>query len=133
MEIEHFAYLVAEPVEAARWYVEQLGMKVVRESGPPSLTRFLADTSGKVMLEIYKNDKLGVPDYRSFDPLVIHVAFAVDDPDRIRAQLLDAGAAPEGEATTSPLGDRLVMMRDPWGFPIQFVRRKEPMVPSARP
>jgi glyoxylase I family protein len=133
MEIEHAAFLVAQPVEVARWYVQHLGMKVVRESGPPSYTQFLADASGKVMLEIYRNDALPVPDYRSFDPLVVHVAFAADDPDEVRTRLLAAGATPEGEAATSPLGDRLVMMRDPWGFAIQLVRRKEPMIPCGHP
>jgi hypothetical protein len=32
------------------------------------------------------------------------------------------------EVTTTPAGDKLAMLRDPWGLAIQFVRRAEPML-----
>ena len=32
-----------------------------------------------------------------------------------------------GEAETSPAGDDLAMLRDPWGFALQLVKRAKPM------
>jgi uncharacterized glyoxalase superfamily protein PhnB len=67
------------------------------------------------------------------DPLLLHVAFMVDDVDAVRQKLIAAGATPAGEVTTTPAGDRLAMLRDPWGLAIQFLRRADPMLPIARP
>jgi hypothetical protein len=39
-----------------------------------------------------------------------------------------AGATVDSELETIPSGDQILMMRDPFGFCIQFVCRKEPMV-----
>jgi glyoxylase I family protein len=128
MKIEHAAFLVSDPVAMASWYREHLGMKVVRSTGAPSFTHFLADSVGSVMIEVYRNDHLAIPDYRSFDPLVVHVAFAADDLEQARTRLLRAGATAEGEITVSPNGDQLAMLRDPWGLPVQLARRKVPMV-----
>jgi len=41
--------------------------------------------------------------------------------------LLQAGATTEGEVTTTPFGDDLAMLRDPWGFAVQLVKRAVPM------
>ena len=42
--------------------------------------------------------------------------------------MIAAGATPAGEVTTSPVGDQLAMLRDPWGLAIQLVKRSRPMV-----
>jgi len=55
-----------------------------------------------------------------------HVAFMVD---AVRRKLIAAGATPVGEVTTTPAGDKLAMLRDPWGLAIQFLRRADPMLP----
>ena len=79
MRLEHLALNVAEPIAMADWYVEHLGMRVVREGPPPVNTRFLADSGGTILLEIYRNPPDAVPDYASMDPLLLHIAFAADD------------------------------------------------------
>lgn len=127
MKIEHTALLVAEPVAVARWYVEHLGLCVVRAADGPSHTRFLADGEGASVLEIY-GGTLSVPNYASMDPLLLHVAFATDDVAAARDRLRAAGATALGEVTTTAGGDQLAMLRDPWGLAIQLVRRKEPLV-----
>ncbi len=126
MKIEHAAYLVAEPVAAARWYADHLGMRTVRSAGPPSFTHFLADSEGTSVIEIYAGE-LRVPDYASMDPLLLHLAFATDDVAATRNRLVAAGATPLGEVTRTPGGDELAMLRDPWGFAIQLVRRATPL------
>ena len=128
MKIEHVAYMVEDPVAVARWYIVHLGLTVRRSTTGSPFAYFLADDSGTMMLEIYKHPNVMVPDYRSTDPLVLHLAFTSDDVEKDRRRLLDAGASAEGEVVQGDYGDQLAMLRDPWGFAIQLVCRGEPMI-----
>ncbi len=56
------------------------------------------------------------------------MAFAAPDLAATRERLLSAGATAEGDVQTNPAGDRLAMLRDPWGLPLQLVSRREPMI-----
>ncbi len=128
MKIEHFAYQVEDPYLVADWYVEHLGFTVKRQQAElPGMT-FLADDSGTVMIEIYYNAAAPLPDYRNMNPLLVHLALAVDDMDDEKARLLAAGATIAADATVTPLGDMLTMLRDPWGFPLQLCQRAKPMI-----
>ena len=129
MKLEHVAFNVPDPVAMTQWYEQHLGMKTVRSFGPPTHTRFVADASGQTIIEIYNNTKAPVLDYRSLNPLVLHLAFAVDDAAATRARLLQAGANAEGEMTVADNGDSFAMLRDPGGFAIQLVKRAAPMLP----
>ncbi|MCX5685222.1 MAG: VOC family protein, partial [Planctomycetota bacterium] len=120
MDIEHIGYQVPDPVAAARWYVEHLGLRVARSFGAPAYAFFLADSSGHVMIEIYNNPKAPMPDYRAMDPLVLHLAMECRDVEGVRARLLAAGATAEGDVVHAPTGDLLAMLRDQWGFPLQL-------------
>jgi glyoxylase I family protein len=128
IRFEHMALNVSAPVEIARWYAANLDMRIVREDPPPINTRFIADRGNHMMLEVYTNPPDTVPDYALTDPLQLHLAFMVDNVDAIRARLIAAGATPVGNVTVTPTGDRLAMMRDPWGLAIQLVCRAEPML-----
>jgi len=128
MDIEHIGYVVEDPRAAAKWYVENLGMRIVRSLGEPNHTHFLADGSGHVMVEIYTNPAVPVPDYRSMHMLALHLAFEADDVDAARRRLLAAGAAPDGEVTRTQSGDLIATVRDPWGFPVQLAARGKPMI-----
>ncbi len=127
MKFEHVALQVAEPAAVADWYVEHLGMKIVRSGGPPGHARFIADATGRTVLEIYRNPNHPVPDYASASPVLLHVAFAVENLEAERARLVSAGATIELEFETNPLGDAMCMLRDPWGLPLQLVQRTKPM------
>lgn len=118
MQIEHIAYQVEHPAEVAAWYVRHLGFQVKRAFDEGPRAHFLADSSGRVMIEIYNNPKVAVPDYAAMDPLLLHLAFISADPAGDRDRLLGAG---DGE-------DHLVMLRDPWGFALQLCKRAQPMV-----
>ena len=128
MKIEHVGYMIDDPVKAAEWYVKNLGFKLKRKGGSPANARFLSDSTGEVMIEIYNNPKAKVPDYNSMDPLVLHLALCTDDVAGMRKKLIAAGAKPYDEVTVTDMGDTIAIVRDPWGFPVQLVRRKEPMV-----
>jgi glyoxylase I family protein len=128
MKIEHTAYQVGDPVMVAQWYVQHLGMRIKRSQAESPFMHFLADDGDAVMLEFYNNPAVAVPDYRELSPVVFHLAFKTDDVAATRARLLAAGATPEGDVTTTPVGDRMAMLRDPWGLPLQLLTRRDPMI-----
>ncbi len=128
MKIEHIAYLAENPKAVKDWYISNLNFSLVREKGDVNDTFFLGDESGNVMVEIYKNPTIPVPDYAEMHPLILHLAFVSTDPTIDSERLKKAGATMVGEIETTPNGDRLAMMRDPWGFAIQLCNRAEPMI-----
>lgn len=127
MKIEHFAVNVADPEAIANWYVEHMGMKIVMKLEQSPFTRFLADDSGDVMIEIYNNPPDQVPDYKNTDPLIVHLAFVSDSPTKDKERLLEAGCTFDNELNL-PDGTHLVMLKDPWGLAIQLCKRSEPML-----
>lgn len=130
IRLEHVAINVENPVGMAKWYCENLGMKIVREGPAPVNMRFISDAGGNMMLELYHNPPDAVPDYASMDPLMLHIAFMVDDVKGTCRKLIAAGATVASEVTITDSGDELAMLRDPWGVPIQFLKRAEPMLPN---
>jgi catechol 2,3-dioxygenase-like lactoylglutathione lyase family enzyme len=128
MRIEHVAFQVADPVALAEWYVQHLGLTLKRAFPDPPFGRFLAGDGDAVMLEFYNNPKVAVPDYRQVDPLIVHIAFVVDDVAGTYERLLAAGATAEGVVQVNESGDVMAMLRDPWGLPLQFLRRQSAMI-----
>jgi glyoxylase I family protein len=128
MRLEHVALQVPDPAAMADWYVTHLGCSIARSGGEPAFARFLLDGSGSAMIEIYRNPRVGVPDYASIDPLLVHLAFVSGDLRADRDRLVAAGARVVEDVVTTPAGDQLAMLRDPWDVPLQLVKRAEPMV-----
>ena len=128
MRLEHVALQVSDPVAMAEWYVAHVGCSVARSGGEPSFARFLLDSSGSALIEIYRNPAAPVPDYRAMHPLLLHLAFISQDPAADRDRLVAAGAEIADDLAVTPAGDRLVMLRDPWNIPLQLVRRADPML-----
>jgi catechol 2,3-dioxygenase-like lactoylglutathione lyase family enzyme len=123
LAFEHLAVNVSDPVEVAAWYVEHLGMEIVRRGDPPVSMHFLADASRRAMIELYFN-----PVARAdLHPAQLHIAFTSADPAADADRLVAAGAMLI-EHQHGADGSHLVMMRDPWGLPIQLARRAVPML-----
>jgi len=114
----------------AAWYVEHLGMRIVRQSPGPSQIHFLADAAGRAVIEIYRNTGDPIPDYPAMHPIRFHIAFATADPEASRAALVAAGAT-FVEERTMPDGSLLLMLRDPWGIPLQLCKRPTPLLIEA--
>jgi catechol 2,3-dioxygenase-like lactoylglutathione lyase family enzyme len=127
MKIEHFAFNVADPIAVADWYVNNMGMTVVRKIDHGPKTHFLGDESGDVMIEIYNNPPDEVPPYADMNPLLLHLAFVCEDPDGKRAELEKVGASHVEDVRLND-GSILVMMRDPFGFALQLCKRGTPML-----
>ena len=121
MEIEHVAFNVSDPLEMSSWYVQNLGFEIIRQEDKSPFTTFMADKRG-VMVEVYKNPADQVPDYEKMDPLILHLAFKVEEPDKEKQRLLDAGAKAVNDEELAD-GSRIIMLRDPWGLAIQLCKR----------
>ncbi|MSU23301.1 MAG: VOC family protein [Opitutus sp.] len=125
MKFEHFALNVPDARAHARWLVAQLGFTVARNFDVPPYMHFLADETGRLIVELYSSPAATIPDYQTQHPLVFHLALVSADTVADRARLEQAGATFFAEDTL-PDGSRLLMMRDPWGLPLQFCQRAKP-------
>lgn len=125
MIFEHFALNVPDARAAADWYVAHLGLRVLRARTEAPYTRFLGDGTGRVFLELYTNPADAVPDYAAQHPLRMHMAFVVADARAERVRLEAAGASLVAEEPQAD-GSLLLMLRDPWGVPVQLCQRREP-------
>lgn len=128
VKIEHLAWNVEDPISVARWYVENLGFSIKRKIDAPPWIHFLADDSGKVMLELYGNTSIDVHGFGEIAAMALHLALVSADIEADMARLVAAGGTQDGEISTNDSGDRLGMVRDPWGFCLQLVQRTEPMI-----
>lgn len=125
MKFEHYALNVKDPVAVADWYVAHCEMSIAHSVDEPVFMRFLADKTGRVVVEIYNNKAAKVPDYASMDPLEYHLAFAVEDAEAEKSRLIEAGATFVVEVTPQ-VGTRLIMLRDPFGMSLQLCQRAQP-------
>ena len=128
MKIEHFAFNVDDPNAMGRWYAEHLGFTVKRRLVEEPYTHFLADDSGTVMIEIYRQDA-PVPDYAATHVMSLHLALVSQNVEADVQRLVAAGGRLDGEIMSFPNGDRYAMVRDPWGITLQLVSRSVPMIP----
>ena len=125
MKFEHFALNVPDVRTQAQWLVTHLGFTIARKNDVAPYMHFLADETGRVIVELYTNPAAIVPDYKAQHPLVFHLALVSTDTVGDRRRLEQAGATFFAEDAL-PDGSRLLMMKDPWGVPLQFCQRAKP-------
>lgn len=125
MKFEHFALNVPDARAMSRWYVEHLGFVVVRRREDAPYTHFLADDTGRLVVELYSNPSAAIPDYAAGHPLVMHIALFTPDAGAVAHRLERAGAKPFSDEKL-PDGSRLMFLRDPWGVPLQLCQRAQP-------
>lgn len=125
MKFEHFALNVPDPRAHAHWYVQHVGFSIARAREDMPFTHFLADETGRTVVEFYANPRGPIPDYAAMHPLSFHFALVTADARAERARLETAGARLYLEEP-QPDGSLLIMMRDPWGVPLQLCQRTKP-------
>ncbi len=126
MVFEHFALNVPDARAHARWYVDHLGFRVVREKSDAPFTHFLGDDTGRVIVELYSNPSAPILPFAQLLPLCFHVAVIAADARAERSRLETAGATFFSE-DSFPDGTRLIMLRDPWGVSLQLCQRAQPL------
>ncbi len=125
MKFEHFALNVPDTRAHAAWYVAHLGFAVARQQTEAPYTTFLADSTGRTVVELYSNPNAAMTDFPSQHPLVFHFAVVSTDARADRTRLEAAGATFFLEAA-QPDGSMLIMLRDPWGVALQLCQRAKP-------
>lgn len=125
MKFEHFALNVPDARAMSLWYVTHLDFQIVRARTDAPYTHFLADQTGRVIAEFYTNPSAAIPDYAAGHPLVLHIALFTPDAGSTAQRLLAVGAKLFSDETM-PDGTRLMMLRDPWGLPLQLCQRAQP-------
>ena len=110
----------------AAWYVAHCGMRVVHCVDQPPYMHFLADATGRTIFELYTNTSAPIPDYAEQHTLRLHVAWAVEDAAATRDRMVAAGATVVSNQRAED-GTHLVMLRDPWGVPLQLCQRSSPL------
>jgi glyoxylase I family protein len=123
MRFEHTAYNVPEPVKQVQWYVENVGMKVLRANDTAPFVHFISDSENRLTLEFYHSPNGPVPNYFEINVWTQHIAFNSSDIVADVARLEMAGAKQDGTMVEFPNGDQVVFIRDPWGLTLQLVKR----------
>lgn len=122
MQFEHFALNVPDPRAMARWYEQHLRMTAVVAGDEPPYGQFLADCTGRIVMELYCKPAVAMPDYAQLDAMQFHVAFVTADVTTTRDALVAAGGKLESDEPL-PGGGRMAIVRDPWGLAVQLIRR----------
>lgn len=125
MKFEHFALNVPDARAHARWLVTHLGFKIARAREEPPYTHFLADESGRIVVELYSNTTQAMLDFGTMHHLLFHFAVVAQDARAERLRLEQAGAKLIIEEQL-PDGSVLAMLRDPWGVSLQLCQRATP-------
>ncbi len=128
MKIEHIGFNVTDSAAMADWYIANLGLKLARRNDSFPHERFLVDDSGATVIELFSRTDLPTIDFSIYDPFVFHIAFTAEDLEAEKNRLVAAGGTQDGDLIISPVGDQLQIVRCPWGFPIQLVKRVVPML-----
>jgi catechol-2,3-dioxygenase len=122
MIFEHFALNVNNVDLVSKWYVKHLELKIVSQQNRSPFMTFLADSTDRVILEIYQRNDAHMTNFNSQHQQTFHVAFvsenAKEDSDRLQAH----GASLIEEVRKED-GSHLIMLRDPWGMPLQLCER----------
>lgn len=127
MIFEHFALNLRNPIKFVEWYTSNCEMKIAKSMKEPPFTHFLTDSSGRSVVEIYSNPSAKIPDYNLMDPLEFHFAFTVEDVNKIKSKLISAGATLVEDFILED-GSHIIMLRDPFGIPLQLCKRAKPLI-----
>ena len=124
MIFEHFAINVNNVDAVVKWYVSHLGLKVVSQQKELPFMTFLADSGDRVILELYQRADAMMTNFTIQHQLTFHVAFVSENAQKDRDRLEVEGATFIEEVRKED-GSHLVMLRDPWGMPLQLCERAQ--------
>lgn len=122
MVFEHFAINVKNIDEVIQWYILNLDLKVASEQKEPPFMTFLADSTGRVFIELYHRPDETITEFSKQHPLTFHLAFVSENAQADYLRLEKEGAVFVEEVNKED-GSHLIMLRDPWGMPLQLCQR----------
>ena len=119
--LHHVAIIVSDYQVSRRFYVEKLGLPIVRENYRPERGDWKLDLRvGAVELEIFSNpsapERPTYPEARGLR----HLAFRVEDVAAAAAELARRGIPCEPIRTDPYTGGRMTFFHDPDGLPLEL-------------
>jgi hypothetical protein len=125
LNIEHIGICVTAPISMGVWYRDNLGFKIIRSVGDDADgVSFVADRKDGTILELGKLPEGPPLDGRRLLPLQLHIAIECENPSTEAERLINAGAELVGESPRNTYQGEKILIRDPWGYTIQIVNRK---------
>jgi catechol 2,3-dioxygenase-like lactoylglutathione lyase family enzyme len=125
MQLEHVGLNIEGAKEMVAWYREHLGMPIHREGHDPVYVAYFGEAP--TLLEVYDNPAAPYFSTANLAPLTFHLAWYSNDLAADRDRLVAAGAVHiDGEPDAQ--GHGLLMLRCPWGLPVQLCNRYPPLV-----
>lgn len=124
MIFEHFAINVADVNAVVEWYTANLKVQVASAQQEPPFMTFLADSGGRVFVELYHRPEEAITDFTKQHFLTFHLAMVSDNAEADKKRLAEVGASFVEEVKKQD-GSHLVMLRDPWGMPLQLCQRTD--------
>lgn len=125
MRIEHIGISVESPGDMARWYVRNLGCRLLLAEGDARHEAvFLADGEQSTVLELTHVPQLSPTGSVLTSTTQLHIAFLSDDPYGQAKKLEEDGAALVEDHSGGHPGEVLLLLKDPWGNYIQLVKRE---------
>ena len=119
--VHHVAIIVSDYQVSRRFYVETLGLPIVRENYRPERGDWKLDLRvGAVELELFSNpsapERPNYPEARGLR----HLAFRVEDVAAAAAELARRGIPCEPIRTDPYTGGRMTFFHDPDGLPLEL-------------
>jgi len=124
--IEHIGISVSNPTEMAKWYQDNLSCKILfmsENDNGDNAGAFISDESDSTILELFKLPNIAPIKNELKNPLQLHVAFKSQNPDEDCKRLIKVGATFIEECLVKHEGEKLLLLKDPWGNIIQLVKR----------
>ena len=120
-KLHHIAIICSDHDRAIEFYVRGLGFSVTREIERPERNdKIIMLRAGDVVLELFiKPDAPPRPSYPEACGSR-HLAFRVDDVQRLVAELDEKGIAAEEIRLDSVTGEKMTFIHDPDGLPIEL-------------
>ena len=120
--IHHIAIIVSDYAAAKDFYVNKLGIQVIRENYRPERRDWKLDLrlSDTVELEIFAEEN---PPKRVNRPEACglrHLAFHVDDVEAVVGELAELGISCEPVRTDTYTGKKMTFFFDPDGLPLEL-------------
>src|SRR5512137_1946707 len=109
-----------------KWYQDNLGFKILLSAGDDvDGVSFVVDSTGTTVLELGRLPEVPSLEGRNLPPLQLHIAIECVNPAAEAQRLIDAGAELLGESLRNSYQGEKILIRDPWGYTIQLVNRKD--------
>jgi catechol 2,3-dioxygenase-like lactoylglutathione lyase family enzyme len=128
VQFEHIRINVADKEATAKWYVENVGLKIIPSNNKELI--YVADKDQHFMLELSSIPNLKIK-YFDIHIDAFHLAFEGQKSIKAVAEkMLSNGGVQEGVLYTNKIGDYVMNVRDPNGFNTQLLHRVKPFFPK---